>query len=107
MFLDSLVSVEEVFNKTYIPFDSEFVVAQGPSGSSDGILRVALTEFYHVHATLHLQKFRVGDWNSVTGLSWANVPFALRRTHLQGIVIKGALRPQVILCSSSLIAVIR
>jgi hypothetical protein len=107
MFLDTLLSVEEAFNKTYIPFDSEFVVAQGSTGSSDGNLRVVLTELYHVHVSFPLQKFRIGVWSPATGLTWANAPFAQRRTDLRGIVIKGALRPQVIFWSSSLIPVSR
>jgi hypothetical protein len=96
MFLDTLVPLEEFFDNSYIPFDSEFVVAHSSTRSSDGVLHVSLTEVYHVHFTLPLQTFRIGNWSSVTGLTWSSVPLAQRRTHLHGIAIKGALRPQVI-----------
>jgi hypothetical protein len=107
MFLDTLVSLEECFAKTFIPFDYEFVVAQSSSGSTDGVLQVSLTEVYHVHFTLPLQMFRIGNWSSATGLTWSSVPFAQRRTDLHGIVIKAALHPQVILYLPSQIPVTR
>jgi hypothetical protein len=103
VFLDTLVSLEEFFDKAYIPFDTEFVVAQSSAGSSD----VSLTELYHVHFTLPLQMFPVGNWSSLTGLTWSSAPLARRRADLHGIVIKGALRPQVILNLPFQIPVIR
>jgi len=89
-------SLEEFFDKIYIPFDSEFLVAQSSSRSRGISQEVTLTEVFNVRSTQTLQKFRVGDWSSGTGLAWLMAPFLHRRRHLHGIVIKGALRPQVL-----------
>jgi hypothetical protein len=96
VFVDAMTSLEEFFVKTYIPFDSEFLVAQSSSGSRGRGVEASLTEVYHVHSTLPLQIFRIGNWSSVTGLSWSAVPFVQRRGDLHGTLIKAALRPQVI-----------
>jgi len=92
-----MLSLEEFFDKIYIPFDSEFLVAQISSRSKGKRQEVKLTEVFNIHATQMLQKFRVGKWSSVTGLTWFMAPFVKRRRHLNGIVIKGALRPQVLI----------
>ncbi|PNF23956.1 hypothetical protein B7P43_G10051 [Cryptotermes secundus] len=94
VFLDTLVSLEELFDKTYIPLDTEFMVAQSSTRSTDGVLHVSLTELYHIHYALPLQMFFIGNWSSVSGLTWSSAPLSQRRRDLHGIVIKGALRPQ-------------
>lgn len=96
VFVDEAVSLEEFFAGTYIPFNSEFLVAQTSPGSRGrGVVDASLTEVYHVHPTLPLQIFRIGNWSSVAGLSWSSVPLVRRRGDLHGTLIKGALRPQV------------
>jgi len=92
-----MLSLEEFFDKIYIPFDSEFLVAQISSRSSGKSQEVKLTEVFNIYATQALQTFRVGNWSSGTGLTWFMAPFVQRRRHLNGIVIKGALRPQVLI----------
>jgi hypothetical protein len=92
-----MLSLEEFFDKIYIPFDSEFLVAQSLSRPRDKSQEVTLTEVFNVHSTQTLQKFRVGDWCSDTGLTWFVAPFVQRRRHLHGIVIKVAVRPQVLI----------
>jgi len=92
-----MLSLEEFFGKIYIPFDSEFLVAHGSSRSRDKSQELTLTEVFNVHSTQRLQKFRVGDWSSGTGLTWFMAPFVQRRRHLHGIVIKVAVRPQVLI----------
>ena len=92
-----MLSLEEIFDKIYIPFDSEFLVAQISSRSKGNSQEVTLTEVFNIHATQTLQKFHVGNWSSGTGLTWFMAPFVQRRRHLNGIVIKGAVRPQVLI----------
>jgi hypothetical protein len=92
-----MLSLEEFFDKIYIPFDSEFLVAQSSSRSTGKSQEATLTEVFNVHSTQTLQKFHVGDWSSGTGLTWFMAPFVQRRRHLHGIVIKAALRPQVLI----------
>jgi len=92
-----MLSLEEFFDKIYIPLDSEFLVAQISSRSRGKRQEVKLTEVFNIHATQTLQKFHVGSWSSGTGLTWFMAPFVQRRRHLNGIVIKGALQPQVLM----------
>jgi hypothetical protein len=99
VFMDALMSPEEFFGKNYIPLDSFFLVTQSSSGSRARVLEASLSEVYHVRPSLPLQVFRIGNWSSVTGLSWSSVPFLQRRGNLRGTVIKAALRTQVILPS--------
>jgi hypothetical protein len=93
--LNTKLSLEEFFDKIYVPFDSEFLVAKSSSRSRSKSQKVTLTEVFNVHSTQPLQKFRIGAWSSGTGLTWFMAPFVQRRRHLHGIVIKGAVRPQV------------
>jgi hypothetical protein len=91
-----MLSLEDFFAKIYIPFDSEFLVAQDSSRSTVKCQEVTLTELYHVQSTQTLHKFHIGDWSSDTGLVWFRDPFIHSRRDLRGIIIKGALRPQVL-----------
>lgn len=92
-----MLSLEEFFDRIYIPFDSESLVAQISSRSRGKSQEVTLTEVFNIHATQKLQKFHVGNWSSGIGLTWFMAPFVQRRRHLHGIVIKGALRLQVLI----------
>jgi hypothetical protein len=62
---------------------------------SEEYVKVALTEVYRIRRYLPLQKDRVGNWSSSTGLVWSAVPFYKRRGDLHGTVIKAALAQDV------------
>jgi hypothetical protein len=78
----------------YIPFDSEFLVAQCSSGLSNEDSEVSLTEVYKVRSTLPLQQNRIANWSSVSGLSWTTVDLHQRRD-LQGVVMRCVFLPEV------------
>jgi hypothetical protein len=92
-----MLSLEEFFARIYLPFDYEFLVAQSSSRLRGKIQEVILTEVFRVNSTQTLQKIRIGDWSHGTGLNWYMAPFVQRRRDLHGVVIKGALRPQVLI----------
>jgi hypothetical protein len=91
MLVEQATSIEEFFSDIYVPFDSEFLVAQSSSGLSNENSAVSLTEVYKV---LPLQTNRIANWSSVTGLSWTNVDIHQRRD-LPGVVIRCVFLPEV------------
>jgi hypothetical protein len=90
MFMEKATSIEEFFSDIYVPFDSEFLVAQSSSENYE----VSLTEVYKVQSTLPLQKNRIANWSSVSGLSWTTVDLHQRRD-LQGVVMRCVFLPEV------------
>lgn len=92
--MDTTVLMEEFFADIYIPFDSEFLVAQHSSGVDNDNCEVSLTEVYRVRDTLPLQQNRVANWSAVSGLSWTTVHLHQRRD-LQGVVIRCVFIPEV------------
>jgi hypothetical protein len=94
MFMEEAKSIEEFFSDIYVPFDSEFVVAQSSSGLSNEDYEVSLTEVYKVQSTLPLQKNRIANWSSVSGLSWTTVDLHQRRD-LEGVVMRCVFLPEV------------
>lgn len=92
--MDSAVLMEEFFADIYIPFDSEFLVAQHSSAVENDNFEVSLTEVYRIRDTLPLQQYRVANWSSVSGLSWTTVTVQQRRD-LQGVVIRCVFIPEV------------
>jgi hypothetical protein len=94
MFMEQATSIEEFFSDIYVPFDSEFLVAQSSSGLSNENSAVSLTEVYKVQSTLPLQTNRIANWSSVSGLSWTTVDLHQRRD-LQGVVMRCVFLPEV------------
>jgi len=92
--MDTTISMEEFFADIYIPFDSEFLVAQHYFGVDNDNYEVSLTEVYRIRNTLPLQQYRVANWSAVSGLSWTNVRVQQRRD-LQGVVIRCVFIPEV------------
>jgi hypothetical protein len=92
--MDTTVLMEEFFADIYIPFDSEFLVAQYYSGVDNDIYEVSLTEVYKIRDTLPLQQNRVANWSAVSGLSWTTER-VLQRRDLQGVVIRCVFIPEV------------
>jgi hypothetical protein len=95
--MDSTVLMEEFFADIYIPFDSEFLVAQHSSGVVNDNYEVSLTEVYRIRDTLPLQQYRVANWSAVNGLSWTTARVQQRRD-LQGVVIRCVFIPEVCPC---------
>jgi hypothetical protein len=85
------MALDKFFAQIHIPIDCEFLVAQRCFGTDE----FKITELYRVHSTRGLQMHRVGNWSSVSGLTWTNIPFYYRRRDLQGIMLKGAFIPEV------------
>jgi hypothetical protein len=106
VFLESATSIEEFFSDIYVPFDSEFLVAESSSGSGKEISEMSLTEVYRIQPNLPLQKNRLANWSSVNGLSWTTVDLYERRD-LQGVVIRCVFLPEVRLCSKYLFQISR
>jgi hypothetical protein len=73
------------FNKTYVPLDCHFIVAQPTESGA-----VTFTEVYHIRRNHGLQKFRLGEWDPERGPAWTNTSFYTRRGDLQGVRIKAA-----------------
>jgi hypothetical protein len=96
--MDKSVSVEEFFANIYVPFDTEFFVAQWDDESA----QVFLTELYHILYTRQMQTVRVANWTYSRGFSWSSLPLFARRKDMQGIVLKAALIPHV--CNSYVLA---
>jgi hypothetical protein len=92
--MDSTVLMEEFFADIYIPFDSEFLVAQYSSGVDNDNYEVSLTEVYRIRDTLSLQQYRVANWSAVSGLNWTTVRVQQRRD-LQGVVMRCVFIPEV------------
>jgi hypothetical protein len=92
--MDTTISMEEFFADIYIPFDSEFLVAQHYSRVDNDKYEVSLTEVYRIRNTLPLQQYRVANWSAVSGLSWTNAGMQQRRD-LQGVVIRCVFIPEV------------
>lgn len=92
--MDSTVLMEEFFTDIYIPFDSEFLVAQHSSGVDNDDYEVSLTEVYRIRDSLPLQQYRVANWSAVNGLNWTNLRVQQRRD-LQGVVIRCVYIPEV------------
>jgi hypothetical protein len=92
--MDTTMLLEEFFADIYIPFDSEFLVAQHSSGVDNDNFKVSLTEVYRVRDNLPLQKYRVANWSEVDGLSWTTLHVHQRRD-LQGAVIRCVFLPEV------------
>jgi hypothetical protein len=84
-------SVKDVFETVYIPFDCDFLVAQGPMGDSE----VSLLEVYHVVPEGSLQINRIGAWRYSQGFTWSSSSYFKRRGNLHGVTIKAAVYPQV------------
>jgi hypothetical protein len=84
-----VTSVEEFFSDIYIPLDCECLAAEGSNDPGERNRIVSLTEVYHVHPNLPLQKNRIGNWSSGSGLAWTNVSFYQRR-NFHGITLKAA-----------------
>ncbi|XP_021923388.1 probable glutamate receptor [Zootermopsis nevadensis] len=83
LFLDKNSSLEEFFTDINIPFDCEFLVAQPEDDHA-----VGLTEVYRVSPTLPLQTYRFGNWTPARSPTWPSTNFLLRRSNLQGCVIR-------------------
>lgn len=94
LFMDTTTTIDEFLDDIYIPFDSEFLVAQSSSGVATQDSEVSLTEVYQVRDTLPLQQYRIGNWSSVSGLSWTTMQLHQRRD-LQGVVIRCVFIPEV------------
>jgi hypothetical protein len=103
IFLDAVTSLEELFRDIYIPFDCDFLVAENSSVMDEEDLEVTLTEVYHVQFSGPLQKYRIGNWSSGTGITWSTVPFYQRRGDLQGIEIRAAIVADVGVLSTTVI----
>jgi hypothetical protein len=88
-------SVEDVFGTVYIPFDCDFLVAQGSTGMTMGDLKVSLFELYHIVPKSSLRVNRIGVWKYRHGFTWSSVPYFKRRGNLYGVTIKAAVYPQV------------
>jgi hypothetical protein len=96
MFLEKATSLEEFFSDIYIPFDSEFLVAQSSTALTNGSSDMSLTEVYKVQSTSPLQKNLIANWSSVSGLSWTTVDLHQRRD-LQGVIMRCVFLPEVCL----------
>jgi hypothetical protein len=92
--MDTTVLMEEFFADIYIPFDSEFLVAQHSAGVDNDNYEVSLTEVYRIRDTLPLQQYRVANWSAVNGISWTTLRVQQRRD-LQGVVIRCVFIPEV------------
>ncbi|KAJ4432545.1 hypothetical protein ANN_21168, partial [Periplaneta americana] len=88
LFMDSTTLLKEFFDKLFIPFDCDFLVAQRCGDTTE----VSLTEVYHIHNIRPLQTFRVAKW-SPREMSWSSETFHERRGSLQGVSIKAAVIP--------------
>ena len=95
IFLDTVTSLEDFFTYIHVPLDCKFLVAQNSNVEGEEYVEVAFTEVYRVRPSLPLQKHRVGNWSSSTGVVWSAVPFYERRKDLQGITINAALTEDV------------
>jgi hypothetical protein len=95
LFLDTKLPLEEFFFDIDIPFDCEFLVAQGAGGHA-----VLLTEVYRVKATLPLLINIFGTWTSPGGLTWPNMTLYQRRDNLRGISLRtGFVKVSMLACS--------
>jgi hypothetical protein len=92
--MDTATSLEEFFADIHIPFDSEFLVAQSSSGVASENFEVSLTEVYRISDTLPLEKYRIANWSSASGISWTAVELHQRRD-MQGTVIRCVFIPEV------------
>jgi hypothetical protein len=83
LFLDTLLSLEELFTGIHVPFDSEFLIAYPEVDSV-----ITVTEVYRISSDLPLETYHFGNWTSYGGLTWPNDGFYQRRNNLQGIKLK-------------------
>lgn len=87
--------LEDVFETVYIPFDCDFLVAQGPTGMTTADLEMPLLELYHIVPEGSLQVNCIGIWKYSQGFAWSSSSYFKRRGNLHGVTIKAAVYPQV------------
>jgi hypothetical protein len=93
LFISEPGSMEDIFQRLFIPLDCEFLVAQW---KTDGT--VMLTEVYHISTRSALERHNVGNWSSRRGLQWRTTGFYKRRKNLRGLdlrVVVSEVRPFV------------
>jgi hypothetical protein len=83
LFVSEPGSMEDVFQRLFIPLDCEFLVAQW---QSDGT--VQLTEVYHISSRSTLEQHDVGNWCPRQGLQWRTIGFYKRRKNLRGLALR-------------------
>jgi hypothetical protein len=88
-------NVNDFLEDLYIPFDCDFLVAQGVTGMATADLEVLLLEVYHIEANSRLQANRVGIWKYDHSLTWSSIPYFKRRGNLRGITLRAAVYSQV------------
>jgi hypothetical protein len=93
LFISEPGSMEDIFQRLFIPLDCEFLVAQW---QTDGT--VILTEVYHISTRSALERHNVGNWSPRRGLQWRTTGFYKRRKNLRGLdlrVVVSEVRPFV------------
>ncbi|PSN40520.1 Ionotropic receptor 157 [Blattella germanica] len=87
VFEDSSPS-QDSFNNTYIPLDTEFLLARQLDKKD-----MSIDEFYHILPNTSLLAQTVGQWNSENGLNWTNKSYSQRRNNFQGTELKAVFYP--------------
>ncbi|PSN29203.1 hypothetical protein C0J52_27576 [Blattella germanica] len=89
VFEDAIRNENEFLKNSYIPLDTEFLLAKQPPDTKD----VEISELFHVLPNTPFNSQTVGQWNLDTGLNWTNKSFSERRVDFHGSVIKATYAP--------------
>ncbi|PSN40509.1 Ionotropic receptor 159 [Blattella germanica] len=89
LFEDTIQDLNHFFDKTYIPLDTEFLLAQKTSDDKT----LVINEMYHIMPNTSLWIQNVGHWHPDTGLNWTSETFSQRRNNFHGVEIKAVYMP--------------
>jgi hypothetical protein len=83
LFVSEPQSMEDVFQRLFIPLDCEFLVAQW---QRDGTVQLA--EVYHISSRYALEQHDVGNCCPRHGLQWRTIGFYKCRKNLRGLELR-------------------